>query len=427
MIPDIAEIARALRLYHPDPDSTFEIRALKVENGGTASGYFRAAQIDAAAQAAAALSGNCKGVYLTLNPVDAEVLNGRAAGRIDRSAKVTTKDKEVTRLTKLLIDFDPERQPADISATDKEKVAAFALAERVKAELFPGIEPIVVDSGNGAQLIYKIDEPNDPATVKLLRRVLAAVKARFSTAQTKIDVSVFNPSRIVRLPGTLNCKGDNTSDRPHRMARIISVPAAMLAVSRAILELVAGPEPHRGPAATRLMWTDVKPVFEKRITKTKPGDNGATIVEVEGCPFGDEHSDDRSGFFVVEANGQAWPHCQHDHCRPKSVSEFLSAHPELQPTEGRAIIILRPSKLPEDIDQVENILVANAARLKLFQRAGRVMKVIVLDDDPRRLDKHNLRRRPGTAQLQAVSVVALQDTLDREICFLKFPRRKENE
>lgn len=159
MDANVEEIARALRLYHPDPNAVFEIRALKVDRGGTAVGYFSHDQIPKAAAAAARLSGNSKGVYVTLNPVDPQ-LKARADGRIKRYATETTQDKEIVRLRQLLIDVDPVR-PAGICATAQEKACAVAVAAQIQAELFPGIEPIAVDSGNGAQLLYAINLPND--------------------------------------------------------------------------------------------------------------------------------------------------------------------------------------------------------------------------------------------------------------------------
>jgi hypothetical protein len=60
----------------------------------------------------------------------------------------------------------------------------------------------------------------------LVRRVLLALAERFNSAQVKIDASVFNPSRICKLYGTLACKGDSTADRPHRWSRLIEWPGS---------------------------------------------------------------------------------------------------------------------------------------------------------------------------------------------------------
>jgi hypothetical protein len=40
----------------------------------------------------------------------------------------------------------------------------------------------------------------------------------------KIDQSVHNPARLCKVPGTWARKGDNTTDRPHRIAQFLEVP-----------------------------------------------------------------------------------------------------------------------------------------------------------------------------------------------------------
>ena len=47
----------------------------------------------------------------------------------------------------------------------------------------------------------------------------------------ELDQVVFNPARLTKLYGTTTRKGDHTQDRPHRLARIISLPEARRHVS----------------------------------------------------------------------------------------------------------------------------------------------------------------------------------------------------
>src|ERR1019366_5922061 len=65
-----------------------------------------------------------------------------------------------------------------------------------------------------------------------------ALAARFDTTDCKVDTSVYNPSRISKLPGTMACKGENTAERPHRMARVIETPADLLPVPTELLQAV---------------------------------------------------------------------------------------------------------------------------------------------------------------------------------------------
>ena len=79
----------------------------------------------------------------------------------------------------------------------------------------------MTDSGNGAQLMYRIDLPTDDNGV--VQSVIKEV-ALASSETVDVDLTVFNPARIWRIPGTMNCKGDDVPSRPHRMSCILSVP-----------------------------------------------------------------------------------------------------------------------------------------------------------------------------------------------------------
>src|SRR5262249_16016412 len=122
---DLEEIARAIDVLC-DPESVVELRALRVERGGTVSGCFHPDHREEMAPAAAGLSGRAQGVYFTLNPVDATVL-ARALNRVRLYAKDTTKYSEIRRRIRLPLDFDPKR-PSGISATESEHQAALERA-----------------------------------------------------------------------------------------------------------------------------------------------------------------------------------------------------------------------------------------------------------------------------------------------------------
>ena len=163
------------------------------------------------------------GFYIILNRCMDDLL-ARRSNRADRADKgETTADREIARRTWLPIDLDAVRL-AGISSTDEEHQAAIDRARDVacylKSQGWP--DPILGDSGNGGHLLYKIDLPPDDGG--LVERCLKALHQRFSDARVKVDTSVFNPARIWKLYGTPVRKGDSTSNRPHRMARILEVP-----------------------------------------------------------------------------------------------------------------------------------------------------------------------------------------------------------
>lgn len=207
----------------------FEIRILGAREHtsgsfrGTKSGYFTdfGDALDAIREADKTQP---KAIYVTLNPV-VEGVVARAHNRLEFPAKQTTKDAEIERRSYMLVDIDP-RRPTGVSANDEEVEHARRLAEDVRNHLngqgWP--EPISVFSGSGRYLIYGVDLPNDEKTKKLVNEVLHSLAKRFDTANAVIDTSVFNASRLVKIPGTWARKGDEKGERKHRIAAITSRP-----------------------------------------------------------------------------------------------------------------------------------------------------------------------------------------------------------
>jgi hypothetical protein len=54
--------------------------------------------------------------------------------------------------------------------------------------------------------------------------MLYGLHEKFSDDVIGVDTSVHNAARIMRVAGTMNCKGDNHPKYPHRMAKILSAP-----------------------------------------------------------------------------------------------------------------------------------------------------------------------------------------------------------
>jgi hypothetical protein len=215
-----------------DPDQIVEIRALKVQDGtkggSTWAGTFCGTELDLMARCALQLSGFAQGVYYTLNPIRLDRFVSQAP-RVQRVRR-TTEDADIIERRWLLIDVDPVK-PAkhkDDSATDREKAGTLKVAREV-ASYLQGMEwpdPVLCDSGNGHHLLYRF-EPPLPAAVQendVVRRVLTNLSAMFSGPDGKIDTGVFNPSRIVKFPGTRACKGQATEERPHRRAGVLELP-----------------------------------------------------------------------------------------------------------------------------------------------------------------------------------------------------------
>jgi P4 family phage/plasmid primase-like protien len=223
------------------PDDVFELRALRVrlpdwENPATYSGYYDRHNLDALVIDADQLSDDAECVALSLNPVRPGLLD-RSGYHMTRGGKAASEADIVTRQG-IVIDFDPKR-PGKVAATDAEKELARNLMGQVRTFLdargWPA--PMVCDSGNGFHLRYRIDLPtNDGGLVK---RVLYGLDARFSCPDATIDTQLGDAPRVIRLYGTWNRKGENTSERPHRRSAVLEMPERLEVVSKEQLEALA--------------------------------------------------------------------------------------------------------------------------------------------------------------------------------------------
>ena len=154
---DANEIIRALKLWF-QPGDMFEVRVLDAISADwmrphTESGYFDYEHIAEVANAIGKLRAY-RGAYATVNPVKPELL-ARAWNRIRPVLKEpTTADSEVLARRWLLIDCDPKRA-SGVSSTKAEHESALAKARKIRSDLFSlgWADPIMTDSGNGAQLM----------------------------------------------------------------------------------------------------------------------------------------------------------------------------------------------------------------------------------------------------------------------------------
>jgi hypothetical protein len=220
-VADLETIQRSFRVLY-QPGDVAELRILHHPTArATTSGYYDDHEL--MARDAARLSGKAPAVYATLNPVLPALL-ARAKNHL-RVVEETTKDNEILRLAWFLVDCDA-RRPARISATDTEHAAALEKAKQcrewLRGEGWP--EPIFADSGNGGHLCYRLELANTAANTEMLKSCLLALDLYFTDTVVQVDTSTYNPSRIVKVWGTLAMKGDDVPERPHRLSRLIDDP-----------------------------------------------------------------------------------------------------------------------------------------------------------------------------------------------------------
>ena len=189
-------------------------------------------------------------VYWTIQEIKPELLEAGRENKLYAHSSGSTDDSQVARYIWLPIDCDPVRNPK-VSSTESEKAAAIIVAQKVQEFLRArDIESILADSGNGYHVLVPLDILNQNGTNKLVEKVLKALNARFGNAAVGIDTSVFNPSRILKVYGSVARKGEHTDERPWRLSKIINVPANLIPLSEARLkglldEIVNGLTPEK--------------------------------------------------------------------------------------------------------------------------------------------------------------------------------------
>ena len=213
------EIRRLWELLNLDNLAVLELRAFHYSNSKqTRVEHFRVenyASIEALQAAfeesAHRLNADGFNVYTPLNRLKSD-FNGGAA-----------KDSDIRCRDLLLIDIDrvgDTKQPA----TDDEVHKAMAVADRLSSWLIEmgWPDPIRMLSGNGVHVYCQLEGIENTEQSKfLIRDVLITLGQQFDTPEVAIDKSVFNASRITKVPGTFMRKGQASDGRPYRMARLL--------------------------------------------------------------------------------------------------------------------------------------------------------------------------------------------------------------
>jgi len=346
LTPNVTEIRRAIDLLF-DPVHTVELRAFGTKKG-TCVGFYRDRAALAAHAAKISANSSTPAVFWTLQEIDPKLFV-RAPDQFQThvGSGVATADANVLRYRWLLIDCDPRRNPTKISSTDVEKAEALDVATTIRDYFstingWDGYASVLADSGNGYHVLLRIDLDNSEKSKLLYSRVLQSLNQQFSTGDetggTKIDVSVFNPSRICKIYGTVVRKGSDTPERPHRIAHLLDIPKCLPVVPREVLEIIAAKSQASSStqtsAAPSTIATAPKKVEERAVKMEKflaesklshrkrmEYDTGGCKWQLENCPFNPEHKAPDSYVFI-KANGAMGFHCSHNTCVENKWDQF---------------------------------------------------------------------------------------------------------
>ena len=347
-------------------DCVHELRILNTSKK-TVSGYFD--NFDKLAAEAATWDGKAPAIYVTLNPVNPDLL-ARSSNHLTKWARFTTSDTDIVRRRWLPIDCDPQR-PAGISSTNAEHEEAIARVKTISSSLqrqgWP--LPVLADSGNGGHLLYRIDLPNDQDSTALVQRCLEALDLMFSDEAVKVDVANYNAARIWKLYGTKTAKGDSTEERPHRVSSVLYAPPDLEQVDVTLMrKLAAGaPRPETTGRTSAKRDFDLEAWIQTNdlnVVRTAPWMNGTKWI-LNPCYWDSDHTDD-SQYIVQFASGAIAAGCHHNGCAGKdwkALRELFEPHAGLRhephPSSGNDAAPESPA-LDEDIHETD---LGNAARL----------------------------------------------------------------
>ena len=154
-------------------------------------------------------------VYFVMNLISPEF-------RGNERNKLAVCDLDIIARRYLLIDVDREDTTQPASMGELEEV--FNVVRNIRRHLRDefGYKPIRVFSGNGCHLYLPLANlPNTEENREHCHSILLRLARKFNTDSVKVDTSVYNASRITKLPGTVARKGLESEGRAYQLARVL--------------------------------------------------------------------------------------------------------------------------------------------------------------------------------------------------------------
>lgn len=316
---DVNEIKKWWDIFRRGGEIT-EIRVLFGKK--TFSGYFN--NVESIIQQLTYIDQENVQTYFAINKVKQSCFYRAQRGVIKTTEYIkTTADYDIESRMWVMIDLDPKR-PAGISSSNEELELARQKAHNIfnylKAEGFN--EPVVCMSGNGYHIMIPCDIPVNKYTTETIKKFTKVLSLMFSDDNVEVDESVFNPSRICKLYGTIAKKGSNTEERPWRMSKIVYVPKGIKPVPIEYFQKVASLYPE-SPKPTRENGYNVERFdlvsFLNRhgiaYRETSCSDGRKFILE--HCPFNEQHKGKDAAIFQSNSGAIGF-FCFHNSCSGKT-------------------------------------------------------------------------------------------------------------
>ncbi len=258
-------------------------------------------------------------IYLTPQILNPSLI--QRAHNVMIKANERTTDEAVIGYRYLLIDLDPLQKLADgrivkrppgVSSSDQEHQAAIALAHHIVAEIGLGAENhFLVDSGNGTHIYIPV-EPGIQAPA--IKAATEGIKTLYETELVEVDSTVSNPARLMRAPGSMNCKGGIRRPCTYLHCPEHLIPVSYEFIAGLKVETVQEPKPKDDIDLAEKIASDLGYITKKTGPKWL----------LKECPFC--HSSDKAAVVGrVGVDGGYYFKCHHKRCKSKRWAD-LKAH-----------------------------------------------------------------------------------------------------
>lgn len=274
-------------------------------------------------------------IYYGMNPLKPTAMVGpEAPNKLLRTAARGTgaSKNQILCQGAYAIDVD-SIHPSNVMATEAERQAAAQMAGDVVETImhiipaFP--EPARVSSGNGVQLVWPVDDGHDVESEAWLHVIHSLARRYEGSTLGKLDTSIVDAPRILRAPGGINRKGEDTPDRPWRYVSA-TYPAKRVPLNHGLIYRLAvklgydskSMEERKEALAKRREqrkaegMADVTPEQVHALIAEYPDhlkyagtceDKGYTRILLQICPFvGRKHKNSLPAFILREGQPLGW-------------------------------------------------------------------------------------------------------------------------
>ena len=314
---DAQEIRKWHSVFKRD-DELFEIRIL---GDRTWSGYFY--DIETAIEALKPFDN--ANIYYSINEVKKACASRDQFNCFRQVRGTATSKQDIEHRWWLPIDIDCER-PSGVSSTNEEKAKAHKKAQDVFVFLRNNgfSTPVVCDSSSGYHILYSIDMENTQESEDCIKEFLEILANNFTDESVKIDTVLHDPNRILRLSGTFGRKGRSSDERPHRLAKILSVPSEIVRMKIEQIQAfndkyrikVELPQRRQFNGNMNHEEFNLREFIQKygiEVSKEVPLSGGGTKYVLAECPFDSQHKSPDSALFELP-NGAVAFKCYHNSC-----------------------------------------------------------------------------------------------------------------